>query len=687
MINELFTLSRALEDFGIVTKDWHNDYKQLPKVTKNAPCLRIWLNSDGSVYGIESLEGEMVQSLRKYGNNQGTFPALNIAPLYRIVEDTQIKKLDEIDKDISKLDFEDLQSWCIDDNWQRLISKINYCFIKVSKNLIELIDGQYCEATKAIKQLEEAVNRSNNPAQRFRFSLEEYVFQKLKKNEDARLLLPLLFHKGNKDVKDPRKDTGTISVILDIKNWKQYDYPIASKFMTEQINELLMDSERSSVSLKVINDQVDAFGHPYNHIDDPMPNVRVKGFDVTLRTMFAEQRSQFRYKTIASSSFLLSKENRALIKRSLEFIASREKEGINWRNIDKDEIVFVYPSKLPDVPIKFVAVFGTGAEINPKNVEDRFEKISEEFIKSLDAIPFNKKPDFIYIFSIKKIDKGRTKVMFTRNYTADNFIQATKEWSKGCQNVPGTRFGNEIIPFPLQTSRLINRVWKQNGMLAGSVQRLKYHQGLELLLDPPRNNQINEYLHTLLTNSFGLLKYVGNWDHGGSAYPKKLSEKKQQENEVTLLLIMIGLFLYKLGNRKENYMEELAFLFGQFLKISDELHALYCNVKREGDIPPQLVGNSLFVAASDNPNQTIAILSVRMNPYIAWAKQYRTKSEDEKGKESWKAGWYLSLYENIANKLSSELTEHVRFNDYEKAKFFIGYLASFPKKEKEDDIK
>ena len=128
-------------------------------------------------------------------------------------------------------------------------------------------------------------------------------------------------------------------------------------------------------------------------------------------------------------------------------------------------------------------------------------------------------------------------------------------------------------------------------------------------------------------------------------------------------------------------MENTAYLVGQLLKISDELHTLYCNAVRNEDVPPQLAGSALFVSACEAPNQAISQLSLRMNPYITWAKQYRFKNIEEKNKESWKAGWYLSLYEDVANKLNLSMTNTIRFSDFDKAKLFIGYLASFPKRE------
>jgi len=142
-------------------------------------------------------------------------------------------------------------------------------------------------------------------------------------------------------------------------------------------------------------------------------------------------------------------------------------------------------------------------------------------------------------------------------------------------------------------------------------------------------------------------------------------------------------------------MENAAYLVGQLLKVSDELHAMYCRVKREGDIPSQLAGNSVFVFASETPVKALAVLCQRMMPYIAWAKQYRTKGvkydpnderlKENKGKSSGLAKYYLSLYESVASKLKSTLTLNIRFDDFEKAQVFLGYLAALPKEERQND--
>ena len=123
-------------------------------------------------------------------------------------------------------------------------------------------------------------------------------------------------------------------------------------------------------------------------------------------------------------------------------------------------------------------------------------------------------------------------------------------------------------------------------------------------------------------------------------------------------------------------MENIPYCYGQLLKVSDELHALYCRVVRKGNegqdpYPPQFVGASLFQSAAEQPLKTLNMLRQRINPYIAWAKSYRLKEAEE----SWMAGWLLSLYEKLAPAFK-DWTPVLRFTDEEKVQLFIGYLAS-----------
>ncbi|GHT02134.1 hypothetical protein FACS1894108_16150 [Planctomycetales bacterium] len=334
-------------------------------------------------------------------------------------------------------------------------------------------------------------------------------------------------------------------------------------------------------------------------------------------------------------------------------------------------------------------------------------------IKSLAGLAPEAKPQDVQIFAIRKMDRARSKVVFYRNYTTERLIQAATDWQKACQNIPPVSFrvwadklpkknnpnntdGDKVdekskpeivepqTPKPLQVAKVVNRIWKMSGELAAepkkTPKKMQYYQGLELMLDDRLATRDSYLLHTLIDNSRGLIVYLGNLLHGGRVLPNSSRELRES---YLYLLPVLGLFLFRQKIYKETYMESLPYLIGQMLKVSDELHALYCKIVRNDDVPPQLVGNSLLVSALETPAQALAQLAPRLNPYISWAKQYRTKKIEETGKESWRAGWYLSLYEQRAANINLE--KIARFNDLEKAQLFVGYLAAFPQKEKTAD--
>lgn len=561
MLNELYSLSTALKNKGINTKEWHREYKLLPKVTAKAPCIRIWLAKDGSIRGIESISAEFAQLLRKYGNNQGTFPAFNIAPLYRITDKEQLSELERIEKGAIPSDFDKIKSWCVNDNWKdSIVKKIDRSLHNIPQALSDLIGNQeQPERTLISELIRLASGFTIEPDRSFKSALEKCVFAKLQKQEDIGMLLAMLFHKGNPQ-KDHNDDIGvSISVILDLFDWQHYGYPVTSQHTTEWINDMLLKSSLPSTSKQSEGAGSDAFGIPFVNPNEPMPSVKLNGFDVILRSMFNGQPCQYRYKQIDDASYPIAMENRSLAKKSLEWVASLEREGVTWRKIDKNEIVFVYPSKLPEIPPRFASIFGSSQVESSAQTEARFENIAKEFIKTLRGLPAGEKPDFIQIFTIRKLDKARSKVIFTRNCSPDQLIQAAEDWETGCHNTPETDLGERKIPFPLQVARIINNVWKQNGELAQgktAIERMKYYQGMELLLDLMQESMIGNYLHTVLTHSSGLVSYIGNWVHGGSKCKDKTEERtleKLRKETVTLLSVLGCFFINVVVERRNTW--------------------------------------------------------------------------------------------------------------------------------------
>ena len=138
---------------------------------------------------------------------------------------------------------------------------------------------------------------------------------------------------------------------------------------------------------------------------------------------------------------------------------------------------------------------------------------------------------------------------------------------------------------------------------------MRYYQGMELLIDTPIPSKLLRIIHGVTVNSLGLILFIGN-----NLPQKKNPVKDTLKAEIGSLFPLLGLLLYKCNITKEDYMQDTAYLIGQVLKVSDALHTLYCEVKRNGDIPPQLAGNSVFVTASETPAKALALLSAKNEP-------------------------------------------------------------------------
>lgn len=670
MINELYRLSAALDNAGIQPQNWHRKYKPIPNIRVNAPCVRIMI-SQGTVMGLSVVKKELGTGLRKFGTNQGSYPCMNLAPLYRITDEAIKKKLSALNRHPEDLDdgeISEIKSWCCENNWGRKFQgKYKLCMKKMPNELSVLVPE-----FEPLKILIEESGYFTDPIV-FHRELENAVFGMLNRREGISLALSLLFHQGN-STKAADDDYGRRSIALETPRLIDMGIPAVSKKFVSGLNEALL-SASSPGKNGVASSRADAFGIPFEPVKEPMPEVKLAGgFTVTLRTMFKEHRCQTRYGRIEGASYPISPEMRKKLQAALNWISNAEQKDITWTNTDKGEILFAYPARLPEIPISYTRMFRRAEK---KDVA--FSEQAKQFISELHQSKkagTDSNTEQIQLFVLKKCDErsSRAKVVYTRQTDPHELEVCSEAWTLGCSNLPSFPFGQPNVPFPLDTADILNRFWKQNGELTtDNFKPVPKYFGMELLMETDLS--ATSELHSLSEKATTVGAFLGN----------RLAGKELQHpiwNKMKDMLALIGLLLYRKGIRKDIYMENLPYLYGQLLKASDELHALYCNVVRDGDLPTQLAGSSLYQAAAEAPVRTLHLLGQRMNPYITWAKTYRTKGYSEKGKESWRAGWLLSMYEEIATKLYAAWRPGTRFNDEEKAQLFIGYLAAFPKRER-----
>ncbi len=651
MINELYSLAQTLSDAKIPLESDHYLRRLLP----SGDCFRIWLDDDGSVFDVELLSPEHAKTLCKFGDNMSALPAFNIAPLYRVSSDEDKKLFENIKLGKAALDIEKLKSLCRFDNWgKKRLRQINACLHK--QFYAAFGRGSF----SALLDICGTIN-----ADSFRAELERLVWDKLRGQEDLSTCLSLLIHKGNPQKDDKAEDdSGSLSIILDVRNWETHGEPVSSIATLTKINTSLLEADRNDVASLLASDDYDAFGEEYSDVDKTMPSVRIRaGFDVALRAMFHEQRCQFRYRRADDSSYPITPANRMRAQTALKWLASPRHADTMWKSIDNDAILLVYPDRLPEIAPKFAGLFAADS----KATAAKFEEIAREFIKTLKGIPPDERPKNIQVFALRQIPPAlskRAKVDLSECLTVDALMESAEDWHRGFANIPSLYFENADTLFPLEVYKIVNQVWKTDGETKKNVPHMRYFQGVEMLLNITQQSEFLYHLRALLSNCAGLVMFAGN------ELPRGQNGKLKAAHKVALgkLFPLLGMLLLKLNYKKEEYMESSAFLLGQILKISDGLHALYCKEKRDGDIPPQLVGNAVFVTASENPGQALALLGTRMCPYIAWAKQSGNKL----------AWWHLGRYEDAMTQISPKITDGVKYSDIDKAQLFIGYLAKLP---------
>ena len=717
MINELMTLANSMEQAGITVQQWHPILKPLPNASKQKPCFRVVLSDNGDVVEISTIDLELVPKLKKYEPSNGSsFPGLNICPLFRL----PFEKNSDVDKEVKKqlkswrdgkanFDLEVIKTRFLPDlesaatiesleegfnNWdEKLASKLEKCMDEVPgviRQEMDALDQEQATLTSLIHRV------SGTYRAGFRSAILRYFDSLLNSGGSIPAdLLRLLVHEGNA-AKSPDKDRGQVSIYFEVDDWQATPggIPVVSVEMVSEINEVLLAStsfKLEAESESNVDSSQDAYGNGTAGASNKMPEVKLPVLGgVKLRAMNSESPCQARYDTIDSKSFLVGSNSQNKTKAALEWLSQEKHEGVAWRRSGVKELIFAFPEKLSQVPVGLALILGDPI---PSNNEIRFADASQEIIASLNGIVAKEKHDIaISVFALRKMDKARTKVVFDGTYTASGLIEAADTWQAGCNNVPrihwrqwGAKKG-EIIDgapetlFPLQFANCLNRVWKRDGSTTCESQDLQTADGVALLMNDFGHGFLEKCLKVALSNSKNLLCFLGSQIIQNQVLPAS----KGFDHHKTILPSCLGLILYKLDIKKEIYMKDVPFLLGQILKISDEIHALYCKVVRNDSYPQQLLGNALMVSALESPNQALATLATRINAYLGWAKTHRFKKQEPKGDSTFttdkQAGWYISLYERVSDQIAAGSIPD-RFDDKAKAQLLLGYLASHPKKD------
>ena len=349
MINELHGLSTAMARSGIKGQVWHRKYKPIPNIRANAPCVRIDI-LDGKVVALSEVKPELGANLRKYGSNQGAYPCMNLAPLYRVTDNTVREELEKINPENMTADtIAIIKKWCSENNWKgnKFQSKYRISMEQEASELARLVPD-----FKPLQALYEQSCFLLKPEDLHQ-EIKSEVFRMLQDKANIPLALKVLFYFGKPNI-DAADDYGTLSVAFDSPALFEVGTMAVSETFVQKLNTALVHENLPSGNL----DSVDAFGIHFEALEEPMPEVKLAGgFSATLRTMFKDQRCQKRYGLIGNASYPISPKMRRSLQSALDWLGSEKHRDITWTKTDMSEIMFVYPSQLPEEAISFTRMF------------------------------------------------------------------------------------------------------------------------------------------------------------------------------------------------------------------------------------------------------------------------------------------------------------------------------------------
>jgi len=273
-------------------------------------------------------------------------------------------------------------------------------------------------------------------------------------------------------------------------------------------------------------------------------------------------------------------------------------------------------------------------------------------------------------------DTVSNSVELSLSFTASQVTEGAKMWQLAAHNTPSCVALDLLsVPYPSQVALCLQSLWIRGGSVSVDAPGINIQDVYNLLIAerPKTAKCAGSLLALALHRTRVLLVAIGHAVHRGDSDKrawKKISADAKSSYSVIVAIFAITLF--KLGYRKEIYMQQPAFRLGRLLSLTDTLHREYCKEVRKGDLPPQLLGNTLIPTMTNNPNRGLARMRERIRIYHAWAAT----------KGSGLARWTLAEMGKISTDLAQDLPE-CRMTEADQAQFLLGYLARSERTDKE----
>jgi len=691
MLNELTLACKAIQQAGISPYEWDEQFVVLPKVTRIAPCFAIEVDEHGCPVDVRKLPDGAERFLHRWGcaNAGKFFPGFNAIPLIYISKDewNSARKTGSVRDIVSRFDFlsdaRSVYEKCIGQQGKEFLKRIgDGVLLPCVRKLIDAVESFQCET--------------------FCNDLRNLIVTKINEGHNDFEIL-LVSHLEN--VKE--RSTKKISVFIETVG--NDGGRLATEEVMRFLNDRLMATRNTKIEAEIGND---AFGIEIEGLDvveSPIPQVDgvPKLGKVLLRSMPGSRVGdgspcKDRYNLSGGYSYPLSKVSQSNARNALKWLCSLERQGLTWESLGPSALVFAYAKNFERAPLSRMFSHVTAEKV--VSDESSFSACAKDALSMLRGHKSEEIGHDIVMFALKKADasSARRKLVYYRDFTVDHLQRSVESWEKGTCNLPdilvrvwdaqekGKSTCYELCaPYPISLTSISNLRWKCSSnnefksfpILDPKKSVLPYEESYEVFFDDTHRSMdlSRGFLSKIISNASCILTKA-------SSRPFKEKSKEQELYFVTTALPLIGILLYKLSIRKEQYMNETPYMLGKFLNLADGLHRLWCECVRDKDgkvktLPPVLIGNGFYSSVSQSPIRGIATLGERLRVYLAWAKTYQ-------GEKTGLAHWYLKELSSVCDTVHLKGIP-MRLSDADKAQMLLGYLASLKSTDdgsKEDDV-
>jgi hypothetical protein len=667
MLNELRTLDRSLNRFQVDVGEAHPWVKRLGK----ADLLIVGVDTGGLVTQVEHIPtDEAVKLFKIQESNHANFPQLNWnTPIWKIDESSaEFQKWQECPAVDVIRRIELLRGLCAAGSisgeqargWAHMLGFCRELQVRFSGNG----DSEF-EAFPIL--LNRILNGAASAEQWIR-SLTEALLASAEKSlapiEPVELLIGGDLSKADRKAK--------FALMLDLADCTKFRCRVASPRMGGYFSRVLNETETGATDLGRC--ALTGREMPLETEKMPSPPLPLLGSTVMM-SMNPQTPCQMRYGHIGTDIFPIGKSTANSLNAALVHLADASREGKNWKAVPgvsrkkKSNLLFVYLESLPEFEALIAELFAGGDAS-----EANYEALCEEVCNALQGRDANES-DLLHLFVLNKIDPGRVQVELTETFTAAQVIRGGAEWKEGARNRPFLPLKvDAFVPSPAEVMRCTQMNWERGGASYADAPGCRLANIYDVLIADRSGGEdaAKLLLRLIMQRASELLMAIGHASHRSTKDAWKVIAKEGARSAVVTASVL-GITLRKLGDRKEKYMQDPAFLIGRFLSLTDTLHAQYCEAVRKGSMPPQLLGNALLPTAIGDPKKGFARMLLRVRVYQAWAR-----GKDGTGL----ARWAWAEMGKIANEITDKLPDQ-RLSESQQAQLLLGYVARTEKASEE----